>query len=300
MNDLFNAKVLLFGEYAIIKGSMGLALPLPDFNGSLKFIKEQGKIEQKLRLDEFYEYLKGSDLLSKSMDLEQFSLDIKKGCFFDSNIPQGYGVGSSGALCAAIYAKYANDFSRKSFYDETELKSLKDIMALMESFYHGSSSGVDCLISLINLPLVIESRSKINIIETPNLANLGCFYLYDSGNARKTAAFVHQFLAKYEQGGETKLQLDHFIKTTNDIIKALISQDKDHFSELFHDLSRLQYLHFSKMIPDHIKSIWLKGLETNDYYMKLCGAGGGGYFIVYSPNSKFEQSSDFNSNYSKI
>jgi mevalonate kinase len=29
--------------------------------------------------------------------------------YFDSSIPQGYGVGSSGALVAAIYDKYAND-----------------------------------------------------------------------------------------------------------------------------------------------------------------------------------------------
>jgi mevalonate kinase len=27
--------------------------------------------------------------------------------FFDSNIPQGYGVGSSGALVAAIFEKYS-------------------------------------------------------------------------------------------------------------------------------------------------------------------------------------------------
>ena len=29
--------------------------------------------------------------------------------YFDSSIPQGYGVGSSGALVASIYDKYAAD-----------------------------------------------------------------------------------------------------------------------------------------------------------------------------------------------
>jgi mevalonate kinase len=29
--------------------------------------------------------------------------------YFDSSIPQGYGVGSSGALVAAIYDRYAQD-----------------------------------------------------------------------------------------------------------------------------------------------------------------------------------------------
>ena len=31
------------------------------------------------------------------------------GMYFDSSIPQGYGVGSSGALVAAIYDKYAHE-----------------------------------------------------------------------------------------------------------------------------------------------------------------------------------------------
>ncbi len=34
---------------------------------------------------------------------------LKTGLYFDSSIPQGYGVGSSGALVAAIYDKYAKN-----------------------------------------------------------------------------------------------------------------------------------------------------------------------------------------------
>lgn len=33
------------------------------------------------------------------------------------------------------------------------------------------------------------------------------------------------------------------------------------------------------MIPDNIKPIWIKGLETKAYYIKLSGAGGGGFFL---------------------
>ena len=41
--------------------------------------------------------------------LDELKRDIDKGMYFDSSIPQGYGVGSSGALVAAVYDKYAND-----------------------------------------------------------------------------------------------------------------------------------------------------------------------------------------------
>jgi mevalonate kinase len=31
------------------------------------------------------------------------------------------------------------------------------------------------------------------------------------------------------------------------------------------------------MIPEQFHAIWQKGIDTNDYYLKLCGSGGGGY-----------------------
>ena len=40
-------------------------------------------------------------------DLAALKKDISLGLYFDSSIPQGYGVGSSGALVASIYDKYA-------------------------------------------------------------------------------------------------------------------------------------------------------------------------------------------------
>ena len=42
-------------------------------------------------------------------DLDAFSNDIEGGMYFDSSIPQGYGVGSSGALVASIYDRYASE-----------------------------------------------------------------------------------------------------------------------------------------------------------------------------------------------
>jgi mevalonate kinase len=38
-----------------------------------------------------------------TFDLAELKNDVETGMYFDSSIPQGYGVGSSGALVAAIY-----------------------------------------------------------------------------------------------------------------------------------------------------------------------------------------------------
>jgi mevalonate kinase len=40
------------------------------------------------------------------MDLKSFEFDINHGLYFDSTIPHGHGVGSSGAVCASIYDRY--------------------------------------------------------------------------------------------------------------------------------------------------------------------------------------------------
>jgi len=295
MSHSFPAKILLFGEYGIIKGSKGIAIPLNSHYGQLVHADSASEISQKLKLDEFHQYLVESSLLSKAMDLNAFETDINSGCFFHSNIPQGYGIGSSGALCAAVFDKYAHNFERKDIYSNDELKYLKDMMALMESFYHGSSSGLDCLISLINLPCMIENRNKVSIIQKPSLESFGQFYLYDSGNARTTSAFVHDFLENYDRNSEYKMNINTFIDTTEKIIDSLLSGKIESFDKTFYELSRLQYLHFSQMIPERIKSLWLKGLETKEYYFKLCGAGGGGFFLVYSNKESFRKtvSSDY-------
>ena len=40
------------------------------------------------------------------------------------------------------------------------------------------------------------------------------------------------------------------------------------------------------MIPKNFHNIWAKGIESNDYFLKLCGSGGGGYILGFSEDFK--------------
>lgn len=283
MISQFSSKILLFGEYSIIKGSKGLAIPFNRFHGELSKVHEKEGLEKELQLYELFNYIKGSGILSKVLDMKSFEQDVNDGLFFKSNIPLGHGVGSSGALCASLFHRYAYDFDRKDSFSEEELKYLQDLMALMESFYHGSSSGFDCLISLINRPVMIESRNSVKEVSTPSLKSLGNFYLYDTGISRKTSPLVHSFLDDFENNGSFKQAFEEFKVLTNQAIDLFLENKKEEFIDCFSAISRNQYLNFGKMIPDSVKSYWLEGLERKDFFVKLCGAGGGGYFLVYSP-----------------
>jgi mevalonate kinase len=36
------------------------------------------------------------------------------------------------------------------------------------------------------------------------------------------------------------------------------------------------------MIPEQFLGVWQNGIDTNDYYLKLCGSGGGGYILGFT------------------
>ncbi len=145
---LFYSKILLFGEYGIIKDSKGLSIPYNFYNGALKKdnnLSKEAKASNE-SLKRFADYLSNINKDLVTFDIDALNQDIAQGMFFDSSIPQGYGVGSSGALVAAIYDKYADEkITVLENLTRDKLLKLKAIFSEMESFFHGKSSGLDPL-----------------------------------------------------------------------------------------------------------------------------------------------------------
>ena len=44
------------------------------------------------------------------------------------------------------------------------------------------------------------------------------------------------------------------------------------------------------MIPNQFQSVWKKGIDSGDYYLKLCGSGGGGFILGFTRDYKRAQS----------
>jgi mevalonate kinase len=47
-------------------------------------------------------------------------------------------------------------------------------------------------------------------------------------------------------------------------------------------LSKVVLNNFKPMIPEEFHQVWQNGIDTNDYYLKLCGSGGGGYILGFT------------------
>jgi mevalonate kinase len=287
---LFYSKILLFGEYGIIKDSKGLSIPYNFYNGALKTEENPSKeaIKSNASLSRFVFYLENLQKEHPELvtfDLEALHKDIANGMYFDSSIPQGYGVGSSGALVAAIYDKYARQkITVLENLTREKLLKLKNIFAQMESFFHGKSSGLDPLNSYLSIPILINSKDNIEAtgIPTQSAQGKGAVFLLDSGIVGETAPMVNIFMENLKDKGFRAMLKNQFVKYTDACVENFLGGDMKSLFSNTKKLSKVVLNNFKPMIPEAFHGVWQKGIDTNDYYLKLCGSGGGGYILGFT------------------
>ena len=287
---LFYSKILLFGEYGIIKDSKGLSIPYNFYKGALKVSDDASPETEKsnANLKRFLVYLKDLHKTQPELvtfDLEKLQQDLESGMYFDSSIPQGYGVGSSGALVAAIYDKYANDkITVLENLTREKLLKLKNIFSQMESFFHGKSSGLDPLNSYLSIPILINSKDNIEAtgIPTQSFDGKGAVFLLDSGIVGETAPMVNIFMENLKDKGFRAMVKNEFIKYTDACVENFLGGDIKSLFSNTKQLSKVVLNNFKPMIPEQFHGLWQKGIDTNDYYLKLCGSGGGGYILGFT------------------
>jgi len=284
---LFYAKILLFGEYGIIKDSKGLSIPYNSYQGALKKSESPSKeaIKSNKNLYKFYTYLSSFENQNLvSFRLTDFKKDIKEGMFFDSSIPQGYGVGSSGALVASIYDKYAtNKITVLENLTRDKLLKLKKIFSKMEAFFHGKSSGLDPLNSYLSIPILINSKDNLEATGIPSQKKgKGAVFLLDSKIIGKTEPMVTIFMNKMKNEGFRKMLDEDFAKYTDACIDDFLNGNVKSLFGNVKLLSKVVLDNFKPMIPKSFHKVWLNGIESNAYYLKLCGSGGGGFILGFT------------------
>jgi mevalonate kinase len=287
---LFYSKILLFGEYGIIKDSKGLSIPYNFYNGALKVDDNASEVALKSnsslkRFVTYLEQLQKEQSALVTFNLEVLNEDVERGMYFDSSIPQGYGVGSSGALVAAIYDKYANNkITVLENLTREKLLQLKMIFSQMESFFHGKSSGLDPLNSYLSIPILINSKDNIEATGIPSQSatGKGAVFLLDSGIVGETAPMVNIFMENLKEEGFRKMLKNQFVKYTDACVENFLGGDMKSLFKNTKQLSKVVLNNFKPMIPEAFHGIWQQGIDSNDYYLKLCGSGGGGYILGFT------------------
>jgi mevalonate kinase len=274
----YPAKILLFGEHIINRGSGGLAVPFHRFSGYLTSSKpgrESAASNHALRnLAEYLVSCEGAGLL---WDLNRFLEEVEQGLYFESDIPQGYGMGSSGALCAAVYQRFKKFGESGTAPDYALIRSR---LCLLEDYFHGKSSGLDALVSLLGKAVVITADQRYLVqeqvvVSPPELD----FFLLDSGLPRSTQTLVRHFLKRSEQASFASLIKESMVPLQQLCMEHLLAGNSASLWSSFRMLSQVQFDHMQEFIPETCTKAWQQGLSTGAYHLKICGAGGGGFLL---------------------
>lgn len=285
----FPAKVLLFGEYAVLAGSDACAFPLEEYQGRLVLAGKPENLPVPLRESNEQIILLLCTLLdpgrkkraSELLDLQALRMDIREGLAFESTIPQKYGVGSSGALVAAIYHAY-----KREGLSEEPSSVVKDL-AFIESVFHEKSSGTDPLVSYLKKPVFIrggevktqgpsfgEVRSAIDIS------------LIDSRIPGLTKSGINSFQTEILNHPDRRaLFREQYIPLVNTLTESLQNRRFDSLHMDLLNLTHLQLRLFPELFTPAMRQLASEGLDSGEFAVKLCGSGGGGFYLKISPPS---------------
>lgn len=271
----YSSKLLLFGEHIVLLGARALAMPVPAFRAHWA-MREPGNAALPLQ-KQLQAFAASRELAQISgLDVTRFQLELQAGLYFDSNIPVGYGLGSSGALCAAVYDRYAEPKT-------TELAALKVTFAGMERYFHGQSSGIDPLTSYLNHALWIENKTGIRYFEPkPWQQQAPAVFLLDSKLPRQTSPLVQWFLEQSRTTEFMRLLEDELFPAHSLMLDGWQNGDLPLFWQGLGQVSAFQLNHFQPMIPGHLRTVWTQCLTNRHCLLKVCGAGGGGFVLGFA------------------
>ena len=280
IKQTFPAKILLFGEHAVLKGGKALSIPYHKYSGGLDIPNNSTIKSRKSNalLKAFVEILKSKNV---NLNFKKIDHDIHCGMAFDSSIPLNYGLGSSGALVAAFYSEYFDNNPRDidNWYD-LDIKNIQSQLAILESCFHGQSSGFDPLVCLFAEPMLYQNQ-EIEFVSQNQSFNEK-FFIIDSELQSNTQKWVNKMMALLKNFTFESQFKEQFIVASDLCIDSFLGSNAHQLTKRIKALSQTTLNLLDFLIPESFKSLCGKGIETDNYYLKLCGSGGGGFILGYT------------------
>ncbi len=278
------AKLLLFGEHTVLHGGEALAVPLQKFGAAWAAASEAQP--RNLLFSDWVTYASNgphepagpAGRAREWLDVDRWRSEVPD-LAVASDIPKSYGLGSSGALTAMIYERYAS-----ADRSAVALSLLRARLAWLEGYFHGRSSGLDPLVCYLRQAVRIHVDASISRVEAFDLpiADAGEWFLLNSRQPKAGKAAIARFGESCKEDGFRQNYLAPARELTAELIAMALGElaaAVRPFSGRVKRLSTLQLEHLDWLIPTHIRTTWQTWLERDLAYLKLCGAGGGGFFL---------------------
>lgn len=224
-------------------------------------------------LQRFADYLSTLDEAKDVIDLRRFNHELQYNLFLDSDVPSGYGLGSSGVLVAAVYDHYATQKT-------DDLLQLKALFGKMESYFHGSSSGIDPLQCYLGQPFRITPQG-VSMLPVDFMPDDIHVFLADTGQKSNTKPLVQYFKKKREDTDYLKAFQSDYVPCVSACIDHLVAGEKEAFFSSLRRLTDGQLRFLRPMITDNTIDLFLEKPDFNLGF-KISGSGGGGYVLGFT------------------
>ena len=292
MERPYHSKVILFGEYSMIFEANALMIPLRQYAAQWRYASHllaEGSAASNASLQRFAESLSTLDGMNELLDLERFNHELYYGLYLSSDVPSGYGLGSSGTLVAAVYDRYARQKT-------DDLMRLKSVFGRMESYFHGSSSGIDPLECYLDQPFRITPEGVSLLSDDFLPAGLHVF-LADTGVKSNTKPLVQYFKNKRGDARYLSEFQQEYLPCVTQCIDTLLAGRTEAFFAVLRRLTDAQLKFLRPMITDNSIDLFL---EKPDFHfgVKISGSGGGGYVLGFTDD--VEQTQEFLDDYEII
>ena len=212
-------------------------------------------------------------MLSNLFDLQNFKTDLEEGLFLASNVPSGYGLGSSGTLVAAVYDRYAMQKTE-------DYLQLKTLFGQMESHFHGSSSGIDPLQCYMGKPFKITPKG-VELLSDDFLKKDVHICLIDTKIKSNTKPLVDHFKKQREDAEFlSRFQLE-YVPCVTSCIDSMIQGDTNLFFKSLKQLTKGQLEFLRPMVTQNTVDLFTAEYDFN-FGVKISGSGGGGYVLGFT------------------
>ncbi|MCX7337935.1 MAG: mevalonate kinase [Alphaproteobacteria bacterium] len=211
MEFLASGKWILTGEHAVLRGHPAIVFPLPHFYVKLSYTDSGlALLGDSLIKPLKNTLMKGCAILGKSLNA------ITGDFLIEGNIPLGFGLGSSAALCHVV----GQWFLYKGW---VQREQLFEFCCRLEDVFHGCSSGLDILGSFSTTGVYYQhDRDPTPIQQT--WKPLICLSLLSVPKDTSKAIEIVRHLN--EQNPTLGQQIDHKMHHATDMAKDALSLDK--------------------------------------------------------------------------
>lgn len=269
------AKCVIAGEHAVLRGHPALVCPLSTLMLSLNYHYTASPLHIILAPEQMHWKSLFYAGLTKSLQLINKSITTLTGTFkVDSNIPIGVNLGASAALCVAL-SKW---IAAQGWLDATPVQ-LATFATQLEHVFHGESSGMDVAAVLSSQPILF--KRDVTPWQTVTLCWQPQWYVSSCQHHGLTADCVKQVKQLLADDPTRAQTIDNQMhNSVMQAFTALQSPATTGFALLCDAMQQAagcfeQWGLVSQPLATHIKWLYQQGASA----VKPTGAGSGGYAL---------------------